>query len=155
MALKVGDHAPDFSLPASSGKTVSLADFRGKKTVVLYFYPKDETPGCTAEACDFRDNHDSFLKAGAEVLGVSADSVASHDKFAEHHKLPFTLLSDGGGAARKAYDVKATLGILPGRVTFVIDRDGVIQYVFDSKLRFGAHVTNALDIVRKLEGASV
>ncbi len=151
MALKVGDRAPEFSLPASNGKTVSLADFRGKKTVVLYFYPKDETPGCTAEACDFRDNHGSFVKAGAEVLGVSADSVRSHEKFAEHHSLPFTLLSDEAGTARKAYDVKATLGILPGRVTFVIDREGIVKYVFDSKLRFGAHVTNALDIVKKLE----
>ncbi len=151
MALKVGDRAPEFSLPASNGKTVSLADFLGKKTVVLYFYPKDETPGCTAEACDFRDNHGSFLKAGAEVLGVSADSVRSHEKFAEHHSLPFTLLSDEAGVARKAYDVKPMLGILPGRVTFVIDRAGIIQYVFDSKIRMSAHVTNALEIVKRLE----
>jgi peroxiredoxin Q/BCP len=151
MALKIGDRAPEFTLPSSNGKTVSLSDFRGKKTVVLYFYPKDETPGCTAEACDFRDNHGSFLKAGAEVIGVSNDSVASHDKFAEHHSLPFTLLSDAGGDVKKQYDVKNVLGILPGRVTFVIDRDGIIQHVFDSKIRMGAHVSTALDIVRKLE----
>jgi peroxiredoxin Q/BCP len=154
MALKVGDRAPDLTLPSADGKNVSLADFRGKKTVVLYFYPKDETPGCTAEACEFRDNHGAFMKAGAEVIGVSADSVASHGKFAEHHSLPFTLLSDEHGTARRAYDVKKVLGLLPGRVTFVIDREGVIRHVFDSALRMGAHVTTALEIVKKLEGAS-
>lgn len=151
MALKVGDRAPEFSLPAPNGKTIALADFRGKKTVVLYFYPKDETPGCTAEACEFRDNHGSFMKAGAEVLGVSMDSVGSHESFAQHHSLPFTLLSDVGGKTHEAYNVKKVLGLLPGRVTYVIDRDGVIQHVFDSSIRMGAHVTTALDIVRKLE----
>jgi peroxiredoxin Q/BCP len=148
--LSEGQAAPDFSGETDDGTSVQLKDFAGKH-VVLYFYPKDETPGCTAEACEFRDNHGSFMKAGAEVIGVSADSVASHGKFAEHHALPFTLLRDADGAARRAYEVKKVLGLLPGRVTFVIDRDGVIQHVFDSAIRMGAHVTTALEIVKRLE----
>src|SRR5579883_2861381 len=100
MGLKIGDRAPDFTLPSADGKEVKLSDFAGKKTIVLYFYPKDETPGCTAEACEFRDNHAQFQKAGAEVVGVSSDSVGSHERFAKHHGLPFTLLSDAGGHVR-------------------------------------------------------
>ena len=131
---------------------MSLSEFVGKKTVVLYFYPKDETPGCTAEACTFRDNHSAFVAAGAEVIGVSADSPRAHEQFASKNKLPFTLLSDAAGHARALYGIKSTLGIFPGRVTFVIDRRGTIRYVFDSMLRFQAHVTKALEIVKSLEG---
>jgi peroxiredoxin Q/BCP len=149
--MKPGDRAPDFELPASQGRTVKLADFRGKKTIVLYFYPKDETPGCTAEACSFRDEYEDFTAAGAEVIGVSDDSVASHDQFAEHHHLPFVLASDTGGALREKMGVKKTLGMLKGRVTFVIDRDGVIRDRFDSQIRFKAHVSHALELVKQLE----
>jgi peroxiredoxin Q/BCP len=149
--MNPGDRAPEFELPASQGRTVKLADFRGKKTVVLYFYPKDETPGCTAEACSFRDEYEDFTAAGAEVIGVSDDSVASHDKFAEHHHLPFVLASDTGGALREKMGVKKTLGMLKGRVTFVIDRDGVIRDRFDSQIRFKAHVSHALELVKQLE----
>jgi peroxiredoxin Q/BCP len=151
MGLKIGDRAPDFTLPSADGKEVKLSDFAGKKTIVLYFYPKDETPGCTAEACEFRDNHAQFQKAGAEVVGVSSDSVGSHERFAKHHGLPFTLLSDAGGHVRALYGVKSTFGLFPGRVTFVIDRRGVVRYVFDSQLRFSAHVSKALEIVKSLE----
>ena len=105
--LAPGDKAPTFTLPDADGNKVSLADYRGRR-VVVYFYPAASTPGCTKQACDFRDNHGSFLKAGAEVLGVSNDSVASHDKFAAHHSLPFTLLSDPGGDVKRAYDVILT-----------------------------------------------
>ena len=149
--MKPGDRAPDFELHANSGRTVKLADYRGKKAVVLYFYPKDETPGCTREACSFRDEYEDFTAAGAEVIGVSDDSVASHDAFASHHKLPFVLASDPGGALREKMGVKKTLGMLPGRVTFVIDKDGVIRDRFDSQLRFKAHVHNALELVKQLE----
>ena len=148
--VNVGDAAPDFSLPDAAGKQVRLSDFRGRKSVVLYFYPKDDTPGCTKEACSFRDNYEAFTDAGAEVIGVSSDSEASHQKFAEKFKLPFTLVADGGGAVRKRYGVPATLGLLPGRVTFVIDRDGVVRHVFNSQLQATQHVAEAMTALRTL-----
>ncbi len=155
--MNPGERAPDFELPATGPATslangkVKLADFRGKKTVVLYFYPKDETPGCTVEACSFRDDYEDFAAAGAEVIGVSDDSVASHEKFATHHRLPFVLATDEGGALREKFGVKKTLGMLKGRVTFVIDRDGVIRDRFESQIRFKKHVAHALDLVKQLE----
>jgi peroxiredoxin Q/BCP len=149
--MKAGDRAPDFELRGNSGRTVKLADYLGKKTVVLYFYPKDETPGCTREACSFRDEYEDFTAAGAEVIGVSDDSVESHDAFAAHHKLPFVLASDPGGSLREKMGVKKTLGMLPGRVTFVIDKTGVIRDRFSSQIRFGAHVSNALELVKSLQ----
>jgi peroxiredoxin Q/BCP len=111
--IKVGDAAPEFDLTDAAGKRVRLSDFRGKRNVVLYFYPKDDTPGCTKEACSFRDSYQSFTDAGAEVIGVSSDDGASHQKFAEKFHLPFTLVSDTGGAVRKRYGVPATLGLTP------------------------------------------
>jgi peroxiredoxin Q/BCP len=120
--LQLGDQAPDFSLSTGSGDTFHLADQRGK-AVVLYFYPKDDTPGCTAEACAFRDQYEDFLDLGAVVVGVSSDSEASHQKFAQKHRLPFPLLADTSGQLRKQYEVpRAFLGLLPGLVTFVIDK---------------------------------
>jgi peroxiredoxin Q/BCP len=150
MSIAVGDKAPDFKLRDQKGNTVSLADFRGKKAVVLYFYPKDETPGCTKEACSFRDSYEEFVKAGAEVIGVSGDSVAKHQSFAEHHSLPFTLLADEGNSLRKDYGVPATLWILPGRVTYVIDKTGVVRHVFDSQLQATRHIDEALTVVKTL-----
>jgi peroxiredoxin Q/BCP len=119
----------------------------------LYFYPKDETPGCTKEACAFRDSYEVFTDAGAEVIGVSSDSVESHAGFAGHHKLPFTLLSDEGGRVRKSYGVPATLGLLPGRVTYVIGRDGVVRHVLSSQVQIGRHIDSALAVVRELQAA--
>ena len=148
VGLAVGDRAPDFALPDAGGGTVRLSDFRGKKAVVLYFYPKDDTPGCTKEACGFRDSYEEFTSAGAEVIGVSSDSGESHRGFASKHKLPFTLLSDRGGKVRRQYGVPATLGLLPGRVTFVIDRGGVVRHVFNSQLAATRHVREALDALR-------
>jgi peroxiredoxin Q/BCP len=147
--VKAGDRAPEFSLPDAAGRTVSLADFRGKKPVVLYFYPKDDTPGCTKEACSFRDQYEDFTAAGAEVVGVSGDSSESHQKFAAKFRLPFTLLSDRDGAVRKRYGVPATLGLLPGRVTFVIDAGGVVRHVFNSQLQATRHVAEALAVLRR------
>ena len=149
--IKVGDAAPEFDLTDAAGKRVRLADFRGKRNVVLYFYPKDDTPGCTKEACSFRDSYQSFTDAGAEVIGVSSDDGASHQKFAEKFHLPFTLVSDTGGAVRKRYGVPATLGLLPGRVTFVIDRDGIVRHVFNSQLQATKHVDEALTVIKKLQ----
>jgi peroxiredoxin Q/BCP len=149
-AVGVGDLAPDFELTDVSGQRVRLSDFRGKRPVVLYFYPKDDTPGCTREACSFRDRYAAFQEAGAEVIGVSSDSAASHRSFAEKHRLPFTLVADAGGAVRKRYGVPATLGLLPGRVTFVIDRDGFVRHVFNSQLQPTRHVDEALGVLRRL-----
>jgi peroxiredoxin Q/BCP len=150
MGIAAGDRAPDFKLHDQKGREVSLSEFRGKKAVVLYFYPKDETPGCTKEACSFRDSYEDFVRAGAEVIGVSGDSVAKHQSFAEHHRLPFTLLADADNALRKAYGVPATLWILPGRVTYVIDKEGVVRHVFDSQLQATRHIDEALAVVKKL-----
>jgi thioredoxin-dependent peroxiredoxin len=153
MTLKVGDRAPDFTLHSSGDKSVTLSQLYAERTVVLFFYPKDDTPGCTVEACGFRDSYQTFVDAGAEVVGVSSDSVASHDRFAEKHKLPMTLLSDPGGKVRLLFGVKSTLGLFPGRATFVIDRGGVVRHAFVSQLRAGAHVGEALSVVRELTGA--
>ena len=150
-AVDVGQSAPDFELTDAQGKRVRLADFRGKRAVVLYFYPKDDTPGCTKEACSFRDSYESFKEAGAEVIGVSSDSEASHGKFASKYKLPFTLLADKSGAVRKQYGVPATLGLLPGRVTFVIDREGIVRHVFNSQLQATRHVDEALSVLQRLK----
>ncbi|RAM49014.1 MAG: peroxiredoxin [Hapalosiphonaceae cyanobacterium JJU2] len=150
MPVKVGDTAPDFSLPSQNRSTVSLKDFRGKNAVVLYFYPKDDTPGCTAESCAFRDQYEVFKTAGAEVIGVSGDSSESHQKFAAKYNLPFILLSDKGDQVRKLYGAKAAFGLLPGRVTYVIDQHGVVQYVFDSMFNFQGHVQEALKKLQEL-----
>ena len=148
--IQVGDKAPDFTLPSQAGEQVRLSDRLGERIVVLYFYPKDETVGCTKEACAFRDSYEVFADAGAEVIGVSSDSVDRHAAFAGHHELPFTLLSDQGGQVRKSYAVPATLGLLPGRVTYVIDRAGTVRHVFSSQTNIGRHVNDALDVVKKL-----
>lgn len=148
MTLRPGQPAPSFVLPDASGDLVSLTDFIGQKAVVLFFYPKDETPGCTREACEFRDHHREFEAAGAEVLGVSSDSPASHHRFQERYGLPFRLLSDLDGRVRKAYGVSDLLGVLPRRVSFVIDRAGIIRFVHESQLRPRRHVTEALRMLR-------
>jgi thioredoxin-dependent peroxiredoxin len=126
-------------------------DLRSKvgKPLVVYFYPKDETYGCTKEACGFRDSYEDFTSAGAEVIGISRDDAASHDAFIGKHKLPFTLLSDPGGKVAAAWGLRGTLG-LPPRVTFVFDKAGVVRNKFDSMIRFGKHVDEALEVVKKL-----
>ncbi|MDT0341629.1 peroxiredoxin [Streptomyces litchfieldiae] len=149
--IQVGDKAPDFTLPSQSGAPVRLYHRLGERVVVLYFYPKDETRGCTAQACAFRDSHEVFTDAGAEVIGVSSDSVGKHAAFAARHNLPFTLLSDEKGRVRKEYGVPAVLGIVPGRVTYVIDRQGTVRHVFNSLTNTGQHVNEALDVVRGIQ----
>jgi thioredoxin-dependent peroxiredoxin len=149
--VQVGDKAPDFTLPSQSGDQVRLSDRIGDRVIVLYFYPRDNTSGCTAEACAFRDSHEVFTEAGAEVIGISSDSVARHSAFAARHNLPFTLLSDQGGKVRKSYGVPAVLGVLPGRVTYVIDRTGTVRHVFSSMTNIGQHISDALEVVRQLQ----
>ena len=145
--VRVGARAPDFALPSQSGATVKLGDFLGKP-VVLFFYPKDDTPGCTKEVCAFRDDFEEFGKLGAEVIGISSDSVESHSAFAEKHDLPFALLSDEGGKVTKLYGVPSTLGMFPGRATFVIDELGVVRRTFSSQLGAERHVQEATDALR-------
>ena len=151
--IGVGDKAPDFTLPSQSGEQVRLYDRLGERVVVLYFYPKDNTSGCTAEACAFRDSHETFTDAGAEVIGVSSDSADKHASFAGQHNLPFTLLSDKGGKVRKSYGVPTVLGVIPGRVTYVIDRAGTVRLVFSSMTNIDQHVKDALDVVKQLQAA--
>jgi peroxiredoxin Q/BCP len=148
--VKAGDQAPPFRLPRAGGSSVGLEDFLGKRNLVVYFYPKDFTSGCTKEACSFRDSYEVFKKQGAEVIGISSDSEDSHESFAKTHRLPFILLSDRDGSVRKAYGVKSTLGIVPGRVTFIIDKNGIIRHMFSSQARPEAHIAEALRIVKLL-----
>lgn len=153
-SIRAGDQAPDFTLPAQSGDLVRLHDRLGERVVVLYFYPRDDTRGCTAEACAFRDSYEVFADAGAEVIGISSDSVDRHADFAGRHELPFTLLSDQGGQVRKRYGVPAVLGLLPGRVTYVIDRQGTVRHSFSSMTHIGQHVSDALKVVRRLQAGN-
>jgi thioredoxin-dependent peroxiredoxin len=150
MALHPGDPAPDFTAQAHNGQQVRLTDYRGRDVVVLYFYPMDGTPVCTKEACGFRETYEEFTTLGAVVIGVSADSLERHRVFASDRALPFVLLSDQDGSLRKAYQVPKTLGILPSRVTYVIDKQGVVRHVFSALWSGERHVTEALEVVRGL-----
>jgi peroxiredoxin Q/BCP len=147
MAVDVGDAMPEATLIGPEGP-IRLREKIGKPLVV-YWYPADETFGCTKEACGFRDSYEDFIAAGAEVIGVSADDAASHSKFKAHHRLPFTLLSDPGLAVAKQWGLKGPLG-MPPRVTFVFDKGGIVRHRFDSAIRFGKHVDDALAVVKSL-----
>ena len=146
--VKVGSVAPDFTLPSQAGEMVSLEEYFGRKPVVLFFYPKDDSPGCTKEVCAFRSNFEAFSKLDAQVIGISSDSVESHRSFAAKHDLYFPLLSDERGNIRRLYGVPKTFGLFPGRVTYVIDREGVVRHVFTSQLSVERHVQEALTALR-------
>jgi len=148
--LSIGDFAPDFVLKNQHGQVVKFSDFRTKQPVVLYFYPKDDTPGCTAEAKCFRDSYEKFLQLGALVIGISSDSPEAHMKFAEKYQIPFTLLSDSLGQVRKMYGVPKTLLVLPGRTTFVLDKNGIIRHVFSSQTNVHKHIDEAIRILNQL-----
>ncbi len=150
--IAVGDRAPDFSLHSQSDEEVRLGDYLGKKNVVLYFYPKDFTPGCTAEAKGFRDSYQEFSDGETEVIGVSSDTVESHRRFSQECSLPFKLLSDSGKRLRDLYGVSSTLG-LAGRVTFVIDKQGIVRLVYSSQLRPTKHIREALDALKTAKEA--
>lgn len=153
-AVRVGDEAPDFKALTQIGAPFSLADYRGKQAVVLYFYPKNNTAVCTAEACAFRDAYEEFLAAGAVVVGVSSDSQYSHKEFAAQQRLPFILLADPGNTLRGLYGVPKTLFVFPGRVTYVIDRQGIVRHIFNAPLASKKHVDEALKIVRQFSSVS-
>jgi len=148
--VDVGSRAPDFTLRSQSGANVSLKDYLGKSPVVLFFYPRDETPGCTRQACAFRDDYGQFGALDAEVFGISSDSVESHKSFAENNQLPFDLLSDEGGKVRQLYGVPGTLGLMPGRVTYVIDKEGNVRRIFSSQLAVSRHVEEALEALAEI-----
>jgi thioredoxin-dependent peroxiredoxin len=148
--LKPGTRAPEFRLAASDGRTVQSTDYLGRKSVVIFFYPKADTFGCTIESCAFRDVYEDFAAAGAEVIGISADPVKSHDRFREKYSLPFILASDADRATARAYGVPTGLLGLPGRATFVVDKRGIVRDAFSSRLRVKRHVSRALGIVREL-----
>ena len=143
MPIAVGDPAPAVTLDLQDGRSINLSDFRGERSVVLFFYPKDNTPVCTAEACSFRDAYSDISGLDAEVIGISSDSVGSHQKFAEKHNLPFPLASDPNGTLRRAFGVPRTLGLFPGRTTYVIDKSGVVRLVFSAALSADKHVAEA------------
>ncbi|MBC7747191.1 MAG: peroxiredoxin [Methylotenera sp.] len=150
MELKVGDKIPKFTAKDADGIDFDSQNVVGQKPLVIYFYPKDNTPGCTTQACSFRDQYEDFKDLGAEVIGISSDSVASHLKFTKQYKLPFILLSDYDKKIRKLFGVPTGMfGLLPGRVTYVTDKNGIIQMIFDSMLA-AKHIPKALQAIKKL-----
>lgn len=151
--LDVGDSAPDLTFSTSKGESVSLRDFRGKRTVVLFFYPRAGTPVCTKEACAFRDAYEAFTDAGAVVIGISGDNEKRRDSFGVKHEIPFLLASDVDGSIRRAFGVPKTWAVAPGRVTYVIDRGGVIRLRFQDAMNAMRHVEEALALVRNLHEA--
>lgn len=146
--LQVGDRAPDFEATTHLGTRVRLADFIGQRGLVLFFYPKDDTPICTKEACSFRDSYNDFVAAGAEVIGVSSDSSESHQAFATRHGLTFPLIADAKGELRRQFGVPSTLGLFPGRATYVIDKEGIVRLIFSAQLASDEHVRKALEALR-------
>jgi peroxiredoxin Q/BCP len=152
MSLKVGDKIPNFKAKDTNGADFESQDIIGKKPIVIYFYPKDNTPGCIAESCSFRDQYEDFKDLGAEVIGISSDSVASHQKFTKQYKLPFILLSDQDQKIRKLFGVPSGwFGLMPGRVTYVADKKGIIIMIFDSSTMATRHIPKALEAIKSLE----
>ena len=150
MGLIVGDKIPDFKATDSDGNTFISENFVGKKPLVIYFYPKDNTPGCTAQACSFRNKYQDFKDLGAEVIGISSDNETSHQKFSKQYNLPFILLSDKDKKIKNLFGVKNMLfGIIPGRVTYVADKNGIIKMIFDSALAT-KHIPKALEAIKRL-----
>jgi peroxiredoxin Q/BCP len=145
--IQPGDVAPNFSATTYDGVRVSLSDYLGKRGVVLFFYPKDGTSICTKEACAFRDSYEKFTQVGFEVIGVSSDSDESHRTFAQEHHLSFPLISDADGSLRKAFGVPKTLGLIPGRVTYVIDKEGTVRHIFSAQFASDEHVEQAMKAI--------
>jgi peroxiredoxin Q/BCP len=150
MQVKVGDKAPDFTLLSQTGESITLSDLIGKKNIVLYFYPKDESKGCTRQACAFRDKYEVFTDLGAEVIGISSDDVKSHESFADKYNLPFILLSDEKKKVRKLYGVKSTFGVIPGRITYIIDKKGIVRHIFSSQFKPKKHIEEAIAALKKI-----
>jgi peroxiredoxin Q/BCP len=149
MSISIGDTIPDFKLTDQNGNEFDSASVKGKQNLVIYFYPKNFTPGCTKEACSFRDSYEDFKSLGATVIGVSSDSKKSHERFAKKYNLPFVLLSDENGKVKRKFGVKNNLlGLLPGRETYVVDKNGIVIYVFNS-INAERHIKKALEALQK------
>lgn len=146
--IEVGDKVPVFSLQDQNGELFSIENYRGKKAMVIYFYPKDDTPGCTKEACRFRDSYEDFKSLNVKIIGISGDDVKSHQRFSEKYNLPFTLLADTQNEVRKLFGVKKNIfGLIPGRVTYVIDKNGTVIHIYDNMLKAENHIDEALKIL--------
>ncbi len=149
MKIQEGDRIPEFTLKDQDGNTFHSANFIGKIPLVIYFYPKDDTPGCTTQACSFRDEFEQFTDMGVKVIGISSDSVKSHKQFAEKYNLPFTLLADTDKKVRKLFGVpKSMLGLLPGRVTYVADKSGKVIHIFNSQLKAEQHIKESITALK-------
>jgi thioredoxin-dependent peroxiredoxin len=150
--IKIGSSIPVFTLPDQNGNLFDINSVIGKKNLVIYFYPKDDSPGCTKEACSFRDQFEVFKQADAVIIGISGQSIESHKEFAKKHMLSFTLLSDEGDKIRKQFGVPTNLlGLLPGRVTYIADKTGKVMYIFNSQMQSTRHVDEALRILKELK----
>ena len=149
--LKIGDSVPNFTLKNQNGETFNINEVLGKYNLVIYFYPKDDTPGCTKEACKFRDEFQDFSDLNAKVIGISSDSVDSHKNFAKKYNLPFTLLADTNKEVRKKFGVPNFSGIIPGRVTYIVDKNGKIVYIFNSMKNAEKHIDEAKRILKSLK----
>jgi peroxiredoxin Q/BCP len=151
MPIELGDVIPHFTAIDANGEEFDTKEYIGKKPLVIYFYPKNNTPGCTAQACGFRDQYQDFTDLGAEVIGISSDSVDSHNAFAKQYKLPFILLSDTDKKIRKLFGVPSgLLGVLPGRVTYIVDKQGKVVLVFDDSINATKHIAEALEAIKKI-----
>ncbi len=151
-SLKVGDKLPEFQLLDQTGNLFKSVDYVGKQAMVVYFYPKDDTPGCTKEACKFRDEFEVFSDLNVKVIGISSDDVSSHKAFAEKYNLPFSLLADTEKKVRKLFGVPAFgAGLIPGRVTYVIDKEGAVKYIFNNMNDAEKHIDKSLEILKKLD----
>jgi peroxiredoxin Q/BCP len=151
-SLRIGDKVPRIILLDQDGREIDLSHFIGKQTMVIYFYPKDDTPGCTKEACKFRDEFEVFSDLNTKVIGISSDDVTSHKSFAQKYNLPFTLLSDTDKKARRLFGVPAFGGgLIPGRVTYIVDKKGIIRYIFNNMKQAEMHIDKSLEILKNLE----
>ncbi len=150
--LVVGDTIPSFILKDQNGKDFDIDQFKGKQPLVIYFYPKDDTPGCTKEACSFRDEFEIFTGLEVKVIGISSDNVASHREFADKYQLPFTLLADTEKKVRKLFGVpNSFLGILPGRVTYVVSKNGIIIHIFNNMTDAEKHITESIQALNRVK----
>ncbi len=146
--LKVGDKIPSFQLKDQSGENFDIDQYIGNTAMVIYFYPKDDTPGCTKEACSFRDSYEAFTDKNIKVIGISSDDVESHKNFAAKYNLPFTLLADTESEVRDLFGVKNNaFGLIPGRVTYVIDQKGEIIFMYDSQFKAAKHIEEAIKAI--------
>jgi peroxiredoxin Q/BCP len=151
MGIKIGEKCPDFSLLDQNGELITIKNIIGEKNIVIYFYPKDNTWGCTKQACSFRDSFQDFVDLGCEVIGISTDSVASHKLFSTKYNLNFKILSDVDDEVRAKFGVpKSLFGLIKGRVTYIIDKKGDVVWKFNSQLNSEAHISKAIEVLKAL-----